>query len=254
MMIIVQISDTHIDPQNKDAQARIRDLERCVRDINGLDTPPDLVIHTGDLAHNGTPAKYAEAARILADLRCPLHIAAGNRDDRKALHAAFPQSCKFLSNSPYIQYSVDTHPVRLVAIDTLSGVSNQGGFCPERARNLQAMLAEEPSRPTAVFMHHPPFEVRQSKYPWQFDSREEIELLEQALEGHGQVVRAFCGHAHRNAEGKIAGVLVSSVPSVAVDLRLGEFEGEAREAPVYQIHRFDPQSGFTSETRATRQD
>ena len=91
-MIIVQISDTHIDPEDCNARARVRDLERCVQDINGLDTPPDAVIHTGDLVHNGTPAKYAEAVRLLADLRYPLYIAAGNRDDRIALQAAFPHS------------------------------------------------------------------------------------------------------------------------------------------------------------------
>jgi hypothetical protein len=114
------------------------------------------------------------------------------------------------------------------------------------------MLAECPSRPTAIFMHHPPFEVRQSKYPWQFDSREEIEILEQALEGNSQVIRAFCGHAHREAEDKIAGVTVSCAPSVAVDLRLGDFPAAASNVPVYQIHRFDPRSGFTTETRVAR--
>jgi 3',5'-cyclic AMP phosphodiesterase CpdA len=251
-MILVQISDTHIDPEDGNAQARIRDLERCVRDINGLDTPPDAVIHTGDLAHNGTPAKYAEATRVLSNLRCPLVIAAGNRDDRTALNSAFPQSCRLSSNSSWIQYSVETYPVRLVVIDTLSGASNQGGFCQERARNLRNMLAENPSMPTAILMHHPPFEVRQSKYPWQFDSREEIKLLEQALEGYGQVVRGFCGHSHREAEGEIAGIPVSSVPSVAIDLRLGDFPEEAVQAPVYQIHRFDPQSGFATKTRVAR--
>jgi 3',5'-cyclic AMP phosphodiesterase CpdA len=249
-MILVQISDTHIDTEDRNAEARIRDLEKCVRDINGLDTPPDAVIHTGDLAHNATPAKYAEAARILSDLCCPLHIAAGNRDDRIALSSAFPQSCKLLSDSSFIQYSVETYPVRLVAIDTLSSAGNQGSFCQERARNLRNMLEECPSRPTAVFMHHPPFEVRQSKYPWQFDPREEIDLLGQALDGYGQVVRAFCGHSHREAEGKIAGVPASCVPSVAVDLRLGDFPGVAEDAPLYQIHRFDPRTGFVTETRA----
>jgi 3',5'-cyclic AMP phosphodiesterase CpdA len=249
-MIIVHISDTHIDPEDRNAQARFRDLEKCVRDINSLDSRPDVVIHTGDLAHNGTPEKYAEAVRILSNLHCPLQIAAGNRDDRNALNSAFPHSCELLSNSPYMQYSVEAYPLRLIAIDTLSGTSNQGGFCQERAHNLQNMLAENPSKPTAIFMHHPPFEVRQSDYPWQFDSRKEIEILEQALAGHSQVVRGFCGHSHREAEGTIAGVLVSSVPSVAIDLRLGDFEGAASKAPLYQIHRFDPVSGFFTETRA----
>jgi 3',5'-cyclic AMP phosphodiesterase CpdA len=248
-MIIVQISDTHLDPDNGKAATRIRDLERCVRDINALDPLPDVVIHTGDLAHNGTPEKYVLAARVLSDLRCPLLIAAGNRDDRAALHSAFPQSCRLAPDSRHMQYSADVYPVRLVAIDTLSGASNQGSFCQARARHLQKMLAAGPSRPTAVFMHHPPFEVRESTYPWQFESREAIELLGQALEGHDQVVRAFCGHSHRDAAGQIAGIPVSSTPSVAVDLRLGDFPEAAGKAPVYQVHRFDFRSGFTTETR-----
>jgi len=248
-MIIVQISDTHIDPEDENAKERIRDLERCVQSINGLDRRPDAVIHTGDVAHNGTPAKYLEVARVLADLSCPLHITAGNRDDRIALNSAFPQSCTLLSNSPYIQYSVEDYPVRLVAIDTLSGVSNQGSFCQERAHHLRSMLAENPTQPTAIFMHHPPFEVRQSKFQWQFDTREEIEILGQALEGYAQVVRVFCGHSHREAEGVIAGVPVSCVPSVAVNLRLGDFPEIAEKAPVYQIHSFDPQSGFVTENQ-----
>jgi len=64
-----------------------------------------------------------------------------------------------------------------------------------------------------------------------------------------QGVRAFSGHAHRDAMGLIAGIPVSSVPSVAIDLRLGEFPGAAATAPVYQIHRFDGDRRFVTETR-----
>jgi hypothetical protein len=49
--------------------------------------------------------------------------------------------------------------------------------------------------------------------------------------------------------GLIAGIPVSSVPSVAIDLRLGEFPGAAATAPVYQIHRFDGDRRFVTETR-----
>lgn len=248
-MIIAQISDTHIDLDDAESVSRISDLERCVDDINGLEICPDVVLHTGDLAHNGTLEKYAKAAEIFERLPCPLFIAAGNRDDRKALNAIFPDSCGLLGETSYIQYSVDTFPVRLIAIDTLSAETNMGDFCEVRAGDLSRMLAEDRGKPTVIFMHHPPFEVRQSKYKWQFDSKESIEILEQALEGHDQVARAFCGHSHREAEGITAGVPVSSAPSIAVNLRLGEFPAAAATAPVYQIHRFDAHARFTTETR-----
>jgi 3',5'-cyclic AMP phosphodiesterase CpdA len=248
-MIIVQISDSHIGFDDENSASMLQDLERCVNDINGLDTLPDVVIHTGDLAHNGTVEKYSKAAKILERLRCPLFIAPGNRDDRVSLSARFPDSCSILDDTPYSQYSVDTFPVRLIAIDTLSHATNMGNFCDVRADNLNRMLTENQTKPTVIFMHHPPFEVHQSKYKWQFDSQEAITVLEKALEGHKQVVRAFCGHAHREAEGVIAGIPVSCVPSIAVNLRLGDFPDAAVTAPVYQIHRFDTQSSFTTETR-----
>ena len=251
-MIIAQISDTHLDPDDPDATNRIRDLERCVNDINGLNSRPDAVIHTGDLTHNGTPEKYKVVASILGALHSPLFIAAGNRDDRGALRSAFPDSCSAPSDTPFIQYSIDKFPVRLIAIDTLSQSSNMGDFCQVRADTLQRLLAENRTKPSVIFMHHPPFEVFESKYRWQFDSQEAISILERSLDGHDQVIRAFCGHSHRDAQGTIAGIPVSCAPSVAVGLRLGEYPEAAETAPVYQIHRFDGRQNFVTETRVAR--
>ena len=249
-MIIAQISDTHIDPDSPNGAERVRDLERCVDDINRLDPLPDVVIHTGDLVHNGNAAKYRAAARILGGLKCPLHVAPGNRDDRTAIRSTFAAGRDLLPDTPFVQYSVDSYPVRLIALDTLSETTNMGEFCAIRADGLRAALAEYGAKPTVLFMHHPPFEIRESKYPWQFDSQDGIERMRRALDGQNQVVRAFCGHAHRNVAGRIAEVPVSSTPSVAIDLRLGDFPDEARSAPLYQIHRFDARHGFISELRA----
>jgi 3',5'-cyclic AMP phosphodiesterase CpdA len=88
-MIIAQISDTHIDPDHPNSAQRLRDMERVVAAINALDPAPDVVIHTGDMAHNGTAEKYEAALDILRNLRVPLHAAAGNRDDRALIRANF---------------------------------------------------------------------------------------------------------------------------------------------------------------------
>jgi hypothetical protein len=39
------------------------------------------------------------------------------------------------------------------------------------------------------------------------------------------------------------------VPSVAVDLRYGEYSPGMTDQPVYQVHRFESDQGFVSETR-----
>ena len=253
-MIIAQISDSHIDPDSPNGANRSRDLERCVDDINTLDPLPDVVIHTGDLAHDGSPEKYREVARILGALRCPIHVAAGNRDDRAGLRSTFPANGYLLPDTPFVQYAVEKFPVRLIALDTQSETGNQGDFCQTRADSLHAALADDVAKPTAIFMHHPPFEVRESDYPFQFESRQSVARLSRALDGHGHVVRVFCGHAHRDATGKIGDVPVSIVPSVAIDLRLGRYPDEFCSVPLYQVHRFDARNGFVTEIRAAGRD
>ena len=252
-MIIAQISDTHIDLDGTNGAARFRNLECCVEDINRLDPLPDVVIHTGDLTQHGKPAEYEEARRVLGALRRPLHVAAGNRDDRAAIRAAFPADGYLLPDTPFVQYSVETFPVRLIAVDTLSEKSNQGDFCQIRADSLRAALAEDTAKPTVIFMHHPPFEVHESDYPFQFASWDSVGRIGRALDGQRHVVGIFCGHTHRDVAGEVGGVRASSMPSVAVDLRLGEFPAAVDSIPLYKLHRIDGRGRVVSEIRAARQ-
>jgi len=249
-MIIAQISDTHIDLSGPNGPARLHNLEACVADINRLDPLPDVVIHTGDLTQSGKPEEYEAARRVLGALRSPLRVAAGNRDDRAAIRATFPAEAYLLPGTAFVQYRVTSFPVQLIAVDTLSDRSNQGDFCQVRADNLRAALADDTERPTVIFMHHPPFEVRESDYPLQFGSWEAIDRMGRALDGQRHVVAAFCGHTHRNAAGEIAGVPVSSTPSIAVDLRLGQFADGLEATPLYKIHRLDARHRVVSEIRA----
>ena len=64
-MIIAQISDTHLALDTADADQRIRDFTRTIADINGLDPAPDVIVHTGDIVHNGAQDEYAQAAAAL---------------------------------------------------------------------------------------------------------------------------------------------------------------------------------------------
>src|SRR5258707_10219798 len=65
-MIIAQISDTHLALDTPDANQRIRDFALTVVDINALDPAPDVIVHTGDIVHNGRQDEYAQAVATLA--------------------------------------------------------------------------------------------------------------------------------------------------------------------------------------------
>ena len=246
-MIIAQISDSHIDPESDRLHDRLNDLRCVVDDLNNLDPAPDIVIHTGDVVHNGSQEKYDLALTILGDLRVPLYACAGNRDDRDLIPKNFQTGSHAEPDSGFLQYSINDYPVRLIALDTLCATSNMGDYCAARADELNRILAEEPHQPTVLFMHHPPFEIVESLYPFQFDDWHTVEHLVRVLAQHNQVKQLFCGHTHRLSRGTIHGIAASTVPSIAVDLRFGELPAGTQLQPVYQLHTFDGK-GFNSAT------
>lgn len=248
-MIIVQISDTHIALDTPDADQRIREFERTIADINALDPAPDVIIHTGDIVHNGRQDEYAEAVRILAKANAPVYVIPGNKDDRTNLSAAFSARGYLNPGSNFIEYSVEDYPVRLIAVDTLNTQSNKGDFCPERAKHLVDLIGAETKKPIAVFAHHPPFEVPVGPHPHNFEAPEMMARLRESLLHSGCVVGVFSGHVHRAAEGHVGSIPAIVVPCIATTLRRGEYPAHMTQRPVYYIHRFDADGSFTTAAR-----
>jgi Icc protein len=248
-MIIAQISDTHIALDTPDADQRIRDFALTVADINALDPAPDVIVHTGDLVHNGRQEEYAQTVATLAKARAPVYVLAGNRDNRANLREAF-SACGYLApDSDFIDYAIDDYRVRLIALDTLSSGGNKGDFCLERVRRLIDLIDAETTKPIAVFTHHPPFEVTVGPDRLHFETPEIMSRLRRALQQSGRVVGVFSGHVHRAAAGHVAGIPATVMPCIATTLRKGEYPAQMRIRPVYQVHRFDPVWGFATETR-----
>ena len=247
-MIIAQISDTHLALDTPDADRRIRDFALTVADLNALDPSPDVIVHTGDIVHNGRQDEYAQAATALAKARAPVYVLAGNRDNRRNLRAAFA-GCGYLAHdSDFIQYAVEHYPVRLVALDTVSS-GNKGDFCPERNRRLSELIDAETTKPIAVFTHHPPFDVTVGPERLHFETPEIMSRLRRALQRSERIAGVFSGHVHRAAEGDIGSAPATVVPCIATTLRYGEYPARMKNCPVYYIHRFDPVWGFATEAR-----
>lgn len=238
MTTIAQISDTHVAAGTPAAARRLDDLARTIEAVNRLRPRPLAVVHTGDVAHDATGEDYRAACAVLRRLELPLYAIVGNRDRRGPFTKAFAGAGYLDAASPFIQYAVDLGPVRLVAVDTLHDESGLGGFCADRAAGLERLLAERPATPTLVVAHHPPVAVPslKARHPLQFQDPDEAAALVRVIGRARQVTGVVAGHIHRTETVAIAHTTLTTMTSVAADLRRGRDKESDPEAPVFHLH------------------
>mgnify|MGYP002637159026 CR=1 FL=1 len=252
-MLIAQISDTHIsqpDSNKPHTLERITALKSFVAHIGAMDEKPDLILHTGDVTQDGKPEEYETVKTLMNALGIPVFFALGNRD----LGANLEEGLRGLGGTrlvgDFLIYSVDGFSVRLIAMDTQNKGSRIGTTCSVRLGILEELLEEHPDTPTALFMHHPPFEVPTSDFPFQFDVPALADAFLRLISQHEQIVHLFCGHMHRQFSVELATCKASVTPSLSPDIRLGNFEADWKQRPLFQLHRWSPDT-LRFETRLT---
>jgi Icc protein len=218
-VVLAQISDAHLRV-GRDDGASARALEVAVRSLVALDPAPHAVLVSGDLADSGSAGEYERARELLAPLPVPVHVVAGNHDDRDALRAYFGAPAAGGGAGTFLQYATHIGPLRLVVCDTMLPGRNEGSFGPDRIGWLEAELAADRETPTIVAMHHPPLMtgirvVDEIGLPTA-DQRSLAELLAR----NPQVRRIVAGHVHRMIAGALGGCGVFVCPSSYLQLQL----------------------------------
>ncbi|MGE0860490.1 MAG: phosphodiesterase [Gammaproteobacteria bacterium] len=245
-MLLAQISDTHVQLPGGELDRHYDTaghLARAVAHLNALDPAPDAVLLTGDTVDAGAPAEYARLRETLAPLRAPLFVIPGNHDEREAMRAAFGAD-GYLPAEGFLQYVVEDWPLRLIGLDTVVAGEPGGQLCEARLLWLDARLAEAPTRPTVLFLHHPPFRTGMTFMDGM--GFREPKGLERVVATHPQVRHVLAGHLHRPIVTAFAGTLASTCPStahqVALDLPPHTGFSVVMEPPAVTLLFYDEQA------------
>lgn len=258
-MIIVQLSDTHIPAWGQKTcgvAAMTDNLSRCVQHINQFTPRPDLVLVTGDITQSGRIEEFNQAASLLNKLNTPYFVIPGNHDTRQNLVAAFsgtpalPDDFEITTEQPFINYVIDEYKIRLIALDSTTDGKHGGQFCERRAAWLKDRLDEEPTKPTILFMHHPP--VMLSVRETNFDGFRGADRLCDLLKNYSNIERIACGHVHIPCFVKWGGTIVSTAPSTGMslklDLTLQQESAFHLEPPSYLLHHWTPEKNLITHT------
>lgn len=192
----------------------------------------DGAVAIGDLTQNGQEALFVEAFSALTRAPFPIHVTLGNHDmwgggDAKARGQKF--FAQIFSRKPY---SLQQHEgCRLIILDssdpraspfppfdlTAGSFTNQpnesvpGGVFS--AETLEWLETIEPSGPSFVFLHHPPYPYLGFP-PLVFGLDEASTQALRRLNDRVGVSAVFCGHTHRSALTYLGKTPVIEVPSI----------------------------------------
>mgnify|MGYP005813036875 CR=1 FL=1 len=242
-MLIAQVSDLHIKRPGRLAYRQVDTAGRlhdCIRALQALVPPPDLVLLTGDLVDFGQPEEYEHLTAILAPLRTRVLAVPGNHDDRAAMRTVFAGE-GYLPADGFLQYAIDDEfPLRLVGIDTLIPGEGGGALCADRLAWLDATLRRRPHAPTLLMMHHPPF--LSGIGHMDRIGLEGRRTFAEIVARHPQIRLILCGHVHRTVRATVGGRPVMTCPSpahqVALDLRADAPSCFRMEPPGFLLHRW----------------
>jgi Icc protein len=250
-VLIAQITDLHIDEPGGfmrrfvDANTK---LERAIEYLHTRAERPDVVLATGDLTNDGRTEQFDLLRASLERLEIPIYLIPGNHDEREAFRSAFSDRPWIPASGP-IDYVIDDFPVRLVGLDTSEPGRHDGTLDAGQLDWLAATLSREPSKPTLLFLHHPPF----LSGLWLFDAirLEGSDGLRAVVEGHPQVTQIIAGHVHRPISYHWGTTMITTCPSTThqsrCDLHPAEGAGITNDAPMLQLHRWTGE-GFITHT------
>jgi len=250
VMLVAQISDPHIRPAGELYQGVVdsnRMFGDAIRHVLGLDRRPDLVLLTGDLVDEGTPEEYEMARHLLSALTIPYLVIPGNHDQRDAFRVAFAD-CTYIPTSGALHYCIDDYPVRIIALDSCVPGRHHGDVDAAGLAWLRRTLQANPSKPTLLMLHHPPFA---SGIPY-MDLYRYLEPgpLEAIVRSFENVEAVLCGHVHRAMLRRWGGTIVCSCPSSTTEIALRLARDAAPASylgpPACMLHLWDERHGLVS--------
>lgn len=244
---IIQLTDCHLFADPKQELRGIATWQRflaALSDLRCRNLKVDLLVMTGDTAHDELNATYEAVRHELLDWADRVRVIPGNHDSRSDLQGVFPA----LPAGPLGR--VTFHDLwddwQVLGLDSQRPGELPGSLGAEQLDWLRRILDASPGLSTLLLMHHPPISVGS---PW----LDRIGLLDAAeferlLRGHPQVRLVGCGHVHQEVVASLGKATVFTTPSVGPAFRPRTAELEIDSAlPAYRIWEFS-----TGESWATQ--
>jgi len=244
---VVQLTDCHLfaDPAGAlRGVATWRRFEAVLRDLRLRMSDCDLLVVSGDTAHDEALATYQAVRQALGDWAPHLRIIPGNHDDRASLRRVFPESCR--GSDGRVTFTVRWTDWQVIGLDSQQPGELPGLLGEEQLAWLHDQIEAAPGLSTLLFLHHPPIAVQ---CPW-LDAigLQDAADLEVLLKRHSQVRLIGCGHVHQEMSASLAGGVVFTTPAVGPQFRPRTAKLEIDpQPPAYRVIELLPDGRWSTQ-------
>ena len=244
-LTIAQITDTHFFATSTGELYGCRthdSLSKILARLQQLQPQPDMILLTGDLSQDETPASYQNLQALLEPLAIPIYWLPGNHDRPELMR-------EILHQPPFSRkQSIQAGNWRLLLLNSAVPGKISGYLSPESLQWLETQLSQT-SNPCLIALHHPPFEVNSR---WlDFHKLQNAPDLFNLLARYAQVKLVIFGHIHQEFDIVHQDISYFGTPSSCVQFKpySPEFALD-NTAPGFRFIQLNPDGSF--ETRVER--
>ncbi len=253
-MLIAHISDTHITAPGLTAYGKVDTVEnftRCISYINKMAPRPDLVVVTGDITYSGQREEVETAGLLLSRLHMPWYVVPGNHDRRSTLSSLLDRQSGdtvFRTYGDCFDYLIEDRELCLIGLDSSTNKAPGGKISVLQADWLGECLAANRERPTLLFLHHPP--VKCGVLETDEDGFAGAKYLGEVVADFPCILRILCGHIHLASHVAWCGTVVTTAPSMGLqlylDLTMQLPSAFMVEDPGFYLHYYTPRGNLVS--------
>ena len=210
-LLIAQVTDIHLfadEDQKLLGLPTIQSFQTVIERLQRLQPQPDVLLLTGDLSQDGTPASYELLQNLLSPLKMPTYWLPGNHDCVNAMQ-------QVLNRAPISpRKAFKRGGWNFILINSRVPGCVHGQLSSETLDWLEFRLKLMGDRPTVIALHHPPFRINSD---WLDTSTlQNPQELFALLERHSQVKLVLFGHIHQEFNHQRHGVHYLGTPSTSI--------------------------------------
>jgi len=170
--------------------------------------PPDAVIASGDISHDGSAESYERARPLLEAIDAPVYCLAGNHDDPALMRELL------CCGRVRMDFRFRVGSWQVVCLHTPIAGEDHGAVEDRQFRQLAAAMQEPLGRYTLVTMHHGPLQPCPARGCNLDDAGRFLKMVERY-----DAIRAVTwGHIHTTLEGRHEHIALLATPSTCVHI------------------------------------